>query len=50
MLSNAIRTSKYTLLSFVPMNFLHQLSKMANIYFIFITCIQMIKPISITMG
>ena len=49
-LSNAIRTSKYTLASFLPMNFLYQLSKMANIYFIFITCIQMIKPISITMG
>lgn len=48
--SNAIRTSKYTLLSFVPLNFFYQLTKTANMYFIGIICLQMIKPISISGG
>ena len=48
--NNTIRTSKYTSLSFLPLNFLHQLLKPANLYFIVICCLQMIKPISITGG
>ena len=47
---NTIRTSKYTLLSFFPLNLLYQLMKPANIYFIIICVLQMIKPISITGG
>ena len=49
-LSNAIRTSKYTNLTFFPLNILHQLSKGANIYYIVIIMMQMIRPISITGG
>lgn len=37
--SNVIRTSKYTPLSFLPLNFLHQLLKPANLYFIVICCL-----------
>jgi len=48
--SNVIRTSKYTSWSFLPMNTFHQLTKMANIYFIIICFLQMIKPISISGG
>jgi hypothetical protein len=32
------------------MNTFHQLTKMANVYFIIICCLQMIKPISISGG
>ena len=48
--TNSIRTSKYTPLSFLPLNLFHQLTKIANIYFIIICCLQMIKPISISGG
>lgn len=48
--SNAIRTSKYTLASFIPLNFLYQITKTANMYFIGIIILQMIKPISISGG
>ena len=37
--SNAIRTSKYTLASFIPLNFLYQITKTANMYFIGIICL-----------
>lgn len=47
---NAIRTSKYTCLSFFPLNFFHQLTKMANLYFLVICILQMVPPISITGG
>ena len=47
---NSIRTSKYTNLTFFPLNILHQLSKGANIYYIIIIVMQMVKPISITGG
>ena len=49
-LSNSIRTAKYSLLSFLPKNFWHQLKKGPNLYYIFICLLQMIKPISITGG
>lgn len=47
---NSIRTSKYTLASFLPLNFLYQLTKAANLYFIGIICLQMIPAISISGG
>lgn len=34
--NNAIRTTKYTLLTFLPKNLFEQFSKMANVYFLFI--------------
>jgi hypothetical protein len=49
-LPNAIKTSKYTWLTFVPKNLLEQFSKMANIYFLFIMVLQVIPPISISGG
>jgi magnesium-transporting ATPase (P-type) len=48
--SNVIRTSKYSAWSFLPLNFLHQIVKAANIYFIIICILQMIPPISISAG
>ena len=38
---NAIRTSKYTLLTFLPKNLLRQFSKAANLYFLLISFAQM---------
>ena len=38
---NAIRTSKYTLLTFLPKNLLSQFSKAANLYFLLISFAQM---------
>ena len=34
--SNVVKTAKYTCTTFFPCNLLHQLSKMANIYFVII--------------
>ncbi len=36
MTNNAICTSKYTILTFIPKNLFEQFSKMANVYFLFI--------------
>ena len=47
---NRICTSKYTMWTFLPKNLLEQFSKMANVYFVFISCMQMIPIISITNG
>lgn len=49
-LSNEISTAKYTCLTFVPLNFLHQLSKGPNIYYLIICALQMIPEITITGG
>jgi len=47
---NKINTSKYTLKTFIPKNFIEQFSKMANIYFLIIGILQMIREISATDG
>lgn len=47
---NKIRTTKYTMLTFIPKNLFEQFSKMANVYFLFIMVLQIIPPISITGG
>lgn len=47
---NTISTSKYSRWNFLPKNLIEQFSKMANIYFIFISIMQMIPIISITNG
>lgn len=50
MRDNTICTSKYTRWTFLPKNLIEQFSKMANVYFIFISFMQMIPIISITNG
>ena len=50
MFTNYIRTSKYTLLSFLPLNLIDQFKKAANIYFLGTCFLQSIKFISITGG
>lgn len=47
---NTISTSKYTCLNFFPKNLIYQFTKMANIYFLVMTGLQMIPTISITGG
>ena len=47
---NAIRTSKYSALSFIPKNLLVQFKKASNLYFLIITFMQMIELISISNG
>lgn len=43
---NAIRTSKYTWLSFIPKNLLEQFHRFANLYFLFIVLLNWIPTIS----
>lgn len=50
MLANVVRTSKYNALNFIPLNLFTQFSKMANIYFLFISALQTIPSISISDG
>lgn len=47
---NKIRTSKYTFLTFLPKNLFEQFSKLANVYFLLISFMQMIPIISISGG
>jgi len=46
--NNYVRTSKYTLLTFIPLNLFEQFSRLANIYFLIISCLQLIPNISPT--
>ena len=48
--NNGVKTSKYNLLNFIPLNFFYQFSKVANIYFLILTILQTVKTISITNG
>ena len=48
--SNVVKTSKYTVLTFIPKNLYEQFSKAANVYFFVIMCMQMIPIISISNG
>ena len=49
--SNTVRTSKYTWYNFLPINLFEQFSKKAaNLYFLIIMFMQMIKVISISNG
>jgi phospholipid-transporting ATPase len=45
-----IRTSKYSALTFVPLNLFMQFNKAPNVYFLIITFMQMVKEISISNG
>lgn len=48
--TNEIKTSKYTLLNFIPLNLFYQFSKIANVYFLMIGIMQMVPEISISGG
>uniref|UniRef100_A0A3P9MY19 Phospholipid-transporting ATPase n=1 Tax=Poecilia reticulata TaxID=8081 RepID=A0A3P9MY19_POERE len=43
---NAIKTSKYNLFSFLPLNLFEQFSRLANAYFLFLLLLQLIPQIS----
>ena len=47
---NRISTSKYSFITFIPKNLLEQFSKMANMYFLIIGFLQIIKEISTSGG
>jgi phospholipid-transporting ATPase len=48
--SNIIETSKYTLLTFIPLNLIEQFSKLSNVYFLILIILQCIKKISTSNG
>jgi phospholipid-transporting ATPase len=50
MVSNVVRTSKYNVFTFIPLNLMSQFKKMANVYFLVISFMQMIESISISDG
>lgn len=47
---NSIKTSKYTPLTFLPLNLIVQFSKLPNVYFLVIGIMQMIPQISVSGG
>ncbi|XP_076140225.1 phospholipid-transporting ATPase ID [Alosa pseudoharengus] len=44
--NNEIKTSKYNIITFLPLNLLEQLQRIANAYFIALLCLQLIPEIS----
>ncbi|KAK9300211.1 hypothetical protein QLX08_006987 [Tetragonisca angustula] len=44
--SNRVRTTKYTMLTFLPRNFLEQFHRVANIYFVFIVLLNWVPAIN----
>jgi hypothetical protein len=40
--ANVVRTNKYSVLTFLPLNLMVQFSKMANVYFLFIVILEWI--------
>uniref|UniRef100_H3CAA4 Phospholipid-transporting ATPase n=1 Tax=Tetraodon nigroviridis TaxID=99883 RepID=H3CAA4_TETNG len=44
--NNAIRTSKYNLLTFLPLNLFEQFRRLANAYFLFLLVLQLIPQVS----
>lgn len=44
--TNRISTSKYSILTFLPLNLFEQFSKMSNFYFLMLTLMETIKPIA----
>lgn len=47
--NNAIRTHKYTMITFAPLNLFEQLTKPTNMYFLFIAMLECIPDVSTTM-
>ena len=48
--SNCVVSSKYTLLSFLPLNLFEQFHNVANLYFLLVGVLQAIPPLSTTAG
>jgi phospholipid-transporting ATPase len=48
--NNKVQTSKYTPLTFLPLNLFNQFKKAANVYFLCISYLQTLKSISISNG
>lgn len=48
--NNSIRTYKYSLLTFIPLNLMVQFSKLPNVYFLVVGLMQMIPQITISGG
>ena len=48
--TNAVKTSKYTAATFLPLNLITQFSKAANAYFLLLSYMQTIRSISISNG
>ena len=46
--NNSISTTKYTFFTFLPLNLMQQFTKIANIYFLFLTILQMIPRVTIS--
>ncbi|CAH1777133.1 unnamed protein product [Owenia fusiformis] len=44
-LSNQIRTAKYTILNFIPKNLFEQFHRFANIYFLFVICLNFVPQV-----
>uniref|UniRef100_A0A672J2P0 Phospholipid-transporting ATPase n=1 Tax=Salarias fasciatus TaxID=181472 RepID=A0A672J2P0_SALFA len=44
--NNAIKTSKYNIFNFLPLNLFEQFRRLANAYFFFLFCLQLIPQIS----
>lgn len=44
--NNKISTAKYNVWTFLPLNLFEQFTKMANFYFLMLTLLELIKPIS----
>jgi len=49
-IANRIKTSKYSILTFVPLNLFEQVIRPANFYFCIIAALQSIPPVSISGG
>jgi len=47
-ISNTVRTARYTLANFLPKQLVAQFSKLANVYFLFISMLQLYKDLSPT--
>ena len=47
---NKVRTSKYTVLNFLPTNLFIQFTKFANLYFLFLCILQVIPSVTNTDG
>uniref|UniRef100_A0A3B5BMY6 Phospholipid-transporting ATPase IC n=1 Tax=Stegastes partitus TaxID=144197 RepID=A0A3B5BMY6_9TELE len=44
--NNAIKTSKYNIITFLPLNLFEQFTRLANAYFLFLFCLQLIPRVS----
>uniref|UniRef100_A0AAQ5YJN0 Phospholipid-transporting ATPase n=1 Tax=Amphiprion ocellaris TaxID=80972 RepID=A0AAQ5YJN0_AMPOC len=44
--NNAIKTSKYNIFTFLPLNLFEQFRRLANAYFLFLFCLQLIPQVS----